>query len=53
MIKVSVMYPNAKDVQFDAEYFKNTHLSMVSKLVGSALKDLGTAAEFLENLCLT
>lgn len=40
MIKVSVMYPNAKDVQFDAEYYKNTHLPMVSKLVGNALKDL-------------
>ncbi|GAA4239495.1 EthD family reductase [Postechiella marina] len=40
MIKVSVMYPNSKDVQFDADYYKNTHLPMVSKLVGSALKDL-------------
>ncbi|MEL0644894.1 EthD family reductase [Olleya sp. Ti.3.14] len=40
MIKVSVMYPNGKDVQFDADYYKNTHLPMVSKLVGSALKDL-------------
>lgn len=40
MIKVSVMYPNTKNVQFDAEYYKNTHLPMVSKAVGSALKDL-------------
>ncbi|MGB2685190.1 MAG: EthD family reductase [Olleya sp.] len=40
MIKVSVMYPNSKDVQFDADYYKNTHLPMVSKLVGNALKDL-------------
>ena len=34
------MYPNSKDVQFDADYYKNTHLPMVSKLVGNALKDL-------------
>lgn len=34
------MYPNSKDVQFDADYYKNTHLPMVSKLVGSPLKDL-------------
>jgi uncharacterized protein (TIGR02118 family) len=40
MIKVSVMYPNSKDIQFDVEYYKNSHLPMVSKLVGSALKGL-------------
>jgi len=40
MIKVSVMYPNGVDVEFDAEYYKNSHLPMVSKLVGSALKGL-------------
>ncbi|MGJ8713835.1 MAG: EthD family reductase [Maribacter stanieri] len=40
MIKVSVMYPNGVDVKFDAEYYKNSHLPMVSKLVGSALKGL-------------
>jgi uncharacterized protein (TIGR02118 family) len=48
MIKVSVMYPNGKDVQFDTNYYKNTHLPMVSKLVGKALKglelDLGIAS---------
>ena len=48
MIKVSVMYPNRKDVKFDAVYYKNTHLPMVLKLVGSALKglelDLGIAS---------
>ncbi len=47
MIKVSVMYPNSKDVKFDADYYQNKHLPMVSKLVGSALKglelDLGMA----------
>lgn len=40
MIKVSVMYPNSKDVKFDTDYYKNTHLPMVSKLVGSALKEM-------------
>ena len=40
MIKVSVMYPNGEDVKFDADYYKNSHLPMVSKLVGSALKGL-------------
>ena len=47
MIKVSVMYPNGKDVKFDADYYKNKHLPMVSKAVGNALKglelDLGLA----------
>lgn len=40
MIKVSVMYPNGEDVKFDADYYKNSHLPMVSKLVGSALRGL-------------
>jgi len=48
VIKVSVMYPNGKDVQFDTHYYQNKHLPMVTKLVGSALKglelDLGIAS---------
>lgn len=40
MIKVSVMYPNSEGVKFDTAYYKNTHLPMVQKLVGSALKEL-------------
>lgn len=47
MIKVSVMYPNVKDVCFDATYYKNSHLPMVIKALGNALKgielDLGLA----------
>ena len=47
MIKVSVMYPNSKDVKFDVDYYKNDHLPMVSNKVGDALKglelDLGLA----------
>ena len=42
------MYPNVKGIQFDTDYYKNNHLPMVSKLVGSALKglelDLGIAS---------
>lgn len=41
------MYPNGKDVKFDADYYKNKHLLMVFKAVGNALKglelDLGMA----------
>lgn len=48
MIKVSVMYPNSKDVQFNADYYQNKHLPMIAKHVGSALKglelDLGIAS---------
>ncbi|WP_166384714.1 EthD family reductase [Polaribacter sp. 11A2H] len=40
MIKVSVMYPNSKDVKFDVAYYKTSHLPMISKAVGSALKGL-------------
>ncbi|GGG44643.1 EthD family reductase [Bizionia arctica] len=40
MIKVSVMYPNSQGVQFDVDYYKNNHLPMISKAVGSALKGL-------------
>jgi uncharacterized protein (TIGR02118 family) len=40
MIKVSVLYPNANEVQFDATYYKSKHLPLISKLVGSALKSI-------------
>lgn len=47
------MCPNGKDVKFDADYYKNKHFPMVSKVVGNPLKglelDLGLEAEFLEN----
>lgn len=43
------MYPNSEDVKFDTDYYQNTHLPMVAKLVGSALKrlelDLGMASK--------
>ena len=40
MIKVSVMYPNSKDVKFDVDYYKTSHLPMISKALGTALKGL-------------
>ncbi|CAM4368693.1 EthD family reductase [Zobellia nedashkovskayae] len=38
MIKVAVLYPNSKNLEFDLAYYVNTHIPMVKKLVGSALK---------------
>tara|TARA_R100000935_G_scaffold56467_1_gene88057 strand:- start:1075 stop:1386 length:312 start_codon:yes stop_codon:yes gene_type:complete len=40
MIKVSVMYPNSPDAKFDSEYYKNSHLPMISEALGDSLKDL-------------
>ncbi|QXP70192.1 EthD family reductase [Polaribacter sp. R2A056_3_33] len=48
MIKVSVMYPNSNNVQFDVDYYKNNHLPMIVNALGSTLKglelDLGIAS---------
>ncbi|MFY0604579.1 MAG: EthD family reductase [Flavobacteriaceae bacterium] len=38
MIKVSVLYPNAEGKKFDMHYYCNTHIPLVKKLLGSALK---------------
>lgn len=38
MIKVTVMYPNSSDANFDLEYYCNTHLPMVEELLGDTLK---------------
>jgi uncharacterized protein (TIGR02118 family) len=38
MIKVSVMYPNKPGVRFDHDYYKDKHMPMVKKLMGSSLK---------------
>ncbi|MBC7555612.1 MAG: EthD family reductase [Chryseobacterium sp.] len=40
MIKVSIYYRNGKDAKFDADYYKNSHLPMISEKVGDALKGL-------------
>ena len=38
MTKVSVFYPNGEGKKFDMNYYTNTHLPMVSGLLGDALK---------------
>lgn len=38
MTKVSVMYPNGANKTFDADYYCNTHIPMVERLLGDALK---------------
>lgn len=40
MIKVSVMYPNSKDVVFNSDYYINSHLPMIKNALGDALKGL-------------
>jgi len=37
MIKISVMYPNAPDVKFDHEYYRDKHMPMVKRLMGDHL----------------
>ena len=43
MIKVTVMYPNTEGSRFDMAYYCNTHIPMVQKKLGTALK--GVAVE--------
>ena len=38
MTKVSVLYPNRENGTFDMDYYLNTHLPMVSGLLGESLK---------------
>ncbi|MGS0748780.1 EthD family reductase [Halpernia sp. GG3] len=40
MIKVSIFYPNIKEVKFNADYYQNKHLPMISEKLGDALKGL-------------
>ena len=40
MIKVSVMYPSDADTTFDLDYYKNSHLPMISESLGDALKGM-------------
>ncbi len=40
MIKVSVMYPGGDGNTFDMEYYNNTHIPMVTAVLGSALKSI-------------
>ena len=38
MIKVSVMYPNSAEANFDIDYYCNSHMAMVGTLLGDVLK---------------
>ena len=40
MIKVSVLYPNSEDLVFNKEYYLNSHVPLVSKLLGDSLKNV-------------
>ncbi|HWE51176.1 MAG TPA: EthD family reductase [Bryobacteraceae bacterium] len=40
MIVVSVMYPNTEGCTFDMDYYRDTHMPLVRKLIGSELKGL-------------
>lgn len=38
MIRVSIMYPNGDDIQFNMDYYLDTHMPMVTGGSGDALK---------------
>jgi uncharacterized protein (TIGR02118 family) len=40
MIKVSVMYPNGSGATFDMAYYQRSHMPMVGRLMGAALKGM-------------
>jgi len=40
MIKVSVLYPNSDGAKFDMSYYCKSHMPMVNRLLGSAIKGM-------------
>ena len=38
MIKVSIIYPNRPGARFDHDYYRNQHLPLIQRRMGSALK---------------
>lgn len=48
MIKVTVLYPNGEGIHFDMDYYAKSHIPMVQRLFGKAMKgasiDKGIAA---------
>lgn len=40
MIKVSVMYPNSKDIVFNKEYYCEKHIPLAVGLLGDTLKNV-------------
>ena len=54
MYYVTVMYPNRDDVKFDVDYYMNTHIPMVSRLLDATIEvckgiatPAGTAAPYV------
>ena len=58
MVKVSVMYPNGPAAKFDMHYYLSSHMPMVERTLGAAMKGMaveeglggippGTPAPFL------
>ena len=40
MIKLSVLYPSANGIEFDYDYYYNTHVSLVKEKAGHVIKSL-------------
>jgi uncharacterized protein (TIGR02118 family) len=40
MVKMSVLYPQSADPNFDMTYYLNHHIPLVRRLLGSALKGI-------------
>ncbi|MDO6821008.1 EthD family reductase [Zobellia sp. 1_MG-2023] len=40
MIKLTVMYPNSEDLEFDKEYYTTKHSQLLEDLMGDAIKGL-------------
>src|SRR6476660_8246298 len=40
MIKVTVLYPNSDDSNFDRGYYENSHINLVKEKTGAALKEV-------------
>ncbi|MBC8768805.1 EthD family reductase [Arenibacter sp. BSSL-BM3] len=38
MIKLTVMYPNTEDLEFDKKYYTTEHSQLLSELLGDAVK---------------
>jgi len=38
MIKLTVMYPNTEDLEFDKKYYTTEHSQLLSELLGNAVK---------------
>jgi uncharacterized protein (TIGR02118 family) len=40
MIKISVLYPNSEGAKFDIGYYCQTHMPLVKRLLGAAVKGM-------------